>query len=505
LKVSGPKSLAVQAAWLMAARIIGFVFTLFIPLVFSRTLNLKDFGMYKQLFLIVATSQSILPLSFSLSAFYFLPREQEPERRAAVVLNILLFHLFVGLSAALVILIYPQILVSITNAPEILAYSNLLAFVLLFWVFSYVIESLATANQDVYYSTTFIISSQLTKGMFMLGAALLTGTIRATLYAALLQGIVQSCVLLTYANFRFPRFWRHFDWRMLRTQFGYSLPFGLAGLVYTLETELHNYFVSNTFGLAAFAVYSVGTMQLPLIGVLREAIASVLLTRISYLQKQGESQEIVSLTLRVVRRLALAYWPLYALLVVTSRELITLMYTSRFLASWPIFLVNLTLIPFTVIVFDPILRAYAQYRYYLLTMRSIFLVVLLVGLSTSIQKLGLIGAVSLVIAIALAERLLIAIKIRSVLKIGRKDLRLLRDLPYIALSAAVAAVASYGVRYLVLGRPVVMILAVCGTIFGLTYALMIYWLRILTAEEMSMLQSQLNRITGRFSREKALL
>ena len=69
-----PKSLLAQAGWLMIARVTGFAFTFLIPIVLSRVLDLKQFGLYKQAFLVVATSQSILPLGFGMSTFYFLSR-----------------------------------------------------------------------------------------------------------------------------------------------------------------------------------------------------------------------------------------------------------------------------------------------------------------------------------------------------------------------------------------------------------------------------------------------
>ena len=71
-----PRSLIAQAGWLMIARVTGFAFTFLIPIVLSRVLDLKQFGLYKQAFLIVATAQSILPLGFGMSTFYFLAREQ---------------------------------------------------------------------------------------------------------------------------------------------------------------------------------------------------------------------------------------------------------------------------------------------------------------------------------------------------------------------------------------------------------------------------------------------
>ena len=32
-------------------------------------------------------------------------------------------------------------------------------------------------------------------------------------------------------------------------------------MLLTMETDLHNYFVSNQFGPALFAVYTIGTLQ----------------------------------------------------------------------------------------------------------------------------------------------------------------------------------------------------------------------------------------------------
>ena len=502
MNLARPKSLALQAAWLMVARVVGFAFTLLIPLVFSRLLSLSQFGLYKQLFQLVSTAQSILPLGFGLSAFYFLAREHEPERRAAVVLNILSFHFLVGLAAATTLLVYPKVLIRIFGNPELLGYAPLLAAVLLLWIFSYVIETIATANQDILYSTVFIISAQLTKGVAMLTAAFLTGSVRGALYAAIFQGFLQSIAVLLYVRFRFPGFWRHFDFGMVKTQFSYVLPLGLANLVYTLETDLHNYFVSNAFGAAAFAIYAVGTTQLPLIGILRESIASVLLTRVSYLQKQGATREILVLSLRVVRRLAIVYWPLYALLLVIGKDLIVLMYTKRFLASWPIFLVNITLIPFMIIVQDPILRAYAQYRYYLLALRIVLLGVLLAGLTWGIRELGLIGAISVVIVISLIERFVIATKVARVLEFKRQDLGMLRDLIPIAGAATAAALPALALRWLLVGRPAAVTVLSCGALFGLTYIALVYRFRILDAEERAMVRGRWLRLRAIFGRRE---
>src|SRR4029077_17225884 len=118
---------------------------------------------------------------------------------------------------------------------------------------------------------------------------------QSLIYAATLQGILQTIVLLVYLQSRFPNFWRGFQWSFLRHQLSYALPFGFSGLLYTMQNDLHNYVVANQFSADMFAVYSIGCFQLPLIGIMSESVTSVMIPRVSALQKNQERDEILQL------------------------------------------------------------------------------------------------------------------------------------------------------------------------------------------------------------------
>ena len=77
-------SLTVRAFWLMFAKALAFVLGFALPLLLVRRLNQFEFGLYKQVFLVVSTSITVLPLGFSLSAYYFLSREEGGQRAAVV-------------------------------------------------------------------------------------------------------------------------------------------------------------------------------------------------------------------------------------------------------------------------------------------------------------------------------------------------------------------------------------------------------------------------------------
>src|SRR5215204_67306 len=303
--------------WLLIAKVLAFALSIALPLLLVRRLSQQEFGLYKQAFLVVGTALALLPLGFQMSAFYFLPREKERrDRQRQIILNILLFHLLTGALGALTLILFPQILTKIFHSSELVAYAPVIAAVIFFWVVSSYLEVVSVAHQEARLSTIFIISAQLTKTFLLLLAAIAFGSIRALIYAALVQGIVQTIILLVYLHSRFPRFWVSFDWDVLRMQLSYALPFGFAGLLFTLQTDLPNYFVSNQFDPATFAIYAIGCFNIPLVGMLSESVGAVMIPQVSVLQKQGDHREILALASRVARALAIIYLPLYAFLIV---------------------------------------------------------------------------------------------------------------------------------------------------------------------------------------------
>jgi O-antigen/teichoic acid export membrane protein len=488
------QSLTMQAFWLLAAKVVGFGISFALPLVLVRVLNQLQFGLYKQSFLVAATAQSILPLGFGLSAFYFLPREGD--RKGRIVLNIAMFNALVGLAGFLALAAYPKILVLVFGGVELVTYAPLIGLVILLGIFSSFLEIVATAHQEVRYSAIFIVAAQFTKSLFMLGAAAWFSTLRALLVAAVLQGLVQSAILLWYLRSRFPGFWSALDWGLLRTQFSYAMPLGVAGLIYALRTDLHNYFVSHTFGPSAFAVYAVGCFQVPLVGLLLESVSAVLLSRISYLQQQGERREILLLTMRVMRKLAAIYWPIYAFLLVIGRELLVVLFTAQYRESWPIFAINLTLLPLAVAVHDPIVRAFAERRYLFLGLRVTSLLVLLGSLWLGIRGLGMLGAICAVVAVAFVERVAIGWIVVVTLGMKLADLRHLRDMIKLGAVAGGAGFLAALVRLLLIRQPALLILTSCGVVFLLAYCAGIVGLRVLTTEESQALRRHWRRLCG---------
>ncbi len=469
------QSLTWQVSWLTFAKTVGFIFSLALPLVLVRRMDREQYGLYKQAFLIVTTALTLLPLGVPMSAFYFLPRE--PTRQRETVLNIVLFLVALGALASLCLALYPALLTAIFHDSLLTPYSSLIAGTILFWITGAFLDVVAVANNEIQLASAFIVGIQVSRALIFLGAVFLFGTLRSLLAAAILQGLLQSILLFGYLESRFAGFWRAFDLAALRIQLSYAIPLGAASILMMVQTDLHNYFVSNHFGPVWFAVYSIGTFQLPLMGLLWEATNSVLVTRISVLQKGHDYREILLLLASASRKLAIIYFPVYVFLMVAGREFIRLLFTARFSDSWPIFAVNLTLLPLGIVLLDPLYRAFEAERYFLLRVRVVLAVVLTISLWLFTARVGMVGVIAMVVLIAIVERVVMAIHFGRLLGVTASDLALLRDTGKLAMAAIAAGVVTGLVRRLLLRENAFVVLIACGAVFVSLYlAMAVFWL-----------------------------
>jgi len=485
--------MASLVVWLMFAKSLAFIVSLALPLLLVRRLSQAEFGSYKQAFLVIGTAIAILPLGFGTSTFYFLPREEDPETKNQIIFNVVLFNFVVGLLAFLVLWTRSDLFSRLFHDSKLVGLEALIGSVILFWLFSSFLETIAVANQEAKVSTVFIIGAQFSKASLLLSAAVFVGTVYSLIVAALIHAILQTVVLLCYLHVRFKGFWFSFNWPVLRRQLSYAMPYSLTALLFTAQTDLHSYFVANHFNAATFAIYSIGCMQLPLIGILSESLASVMIPRLSVLQKENNRREIVLLMMSVMRKLAFVYFPLYAFLMVSGKEFIRWLFTDAYIQSWPIFAVNLTWIPFYVIMLDPIVRAYAEQRYFLMRLRLISFGVLVVGLWFGVPHFGPIGAIVVVVSINLLEHLVVTYRSAKIIGVKRGDVHLLGDVGKLGLAAVIGALGALVTRSFVVSFRPFYVLAITGAVFIVFYIGIILLWRVPTDIER---ERVIKRISG---------
>ena len=443
-------SLTNQSVWILFAKVIGFGLNTLFPLLIVRYLTQENVGVYRQAFLVASNAVLVLPLGFSMSAYYFLNREAE--KHSSTVFNILIFNFVMGGLAFITLFFFPQILGSAFQNQEITRLAPLIGVVIWLWIFSSFLETVALAMQEARLTAFFIVSAQLLKTAMMTSAVLFYATVDSLIYATIVLFVVQTIVLLIYLHGRFPYFWTNFDLSFFRRQMAYALPFGLSVLLYVGQTDIHNYFVSHGFSAAEFAIYSQGCFQLPLIAMLYESVGSVMIPRMSQLQHEDKKREMLVMTVNATQKLAFFYFPLFCYLMVVGFEFITTLFTQQYAASVPIFRVNLLALPLFSLVVDPITRAFPSAGRWLLKLRIGICVVLLGVFWIGIGRFDMITMISIVVGAILFEKMAAASISGRMLEVRREDIGLLKTIGKIAIAAAVSGLILLG--FYLLGRDV---------------------------------------------------
>ncbi len=376
-----PDSILTRARPLMLARLAGAALTFAVPLVLARVLVPASYGTFKQGWLLCQTLALMLPLGLTQSLYYFVPRE--PARRDRFIAQTIWVRCSRSalLAAGLLLASGPLVQAHFENAELT---RNLP------WVAAFTALTLAGAPLDVALNASGRIgaaaltrmATEGTRALGMVAGAQLTGSVEGVFAgitaATALRALVTLAVLV-------PRHGLRGDLAALRRQVAYALPFGLAFLLIVPQQQYHQYAVAAAVSAAAFAVYSVGTFQLPVVDVLYTPVSELLQIGLAEAEGAGRPARAgLSLFHEAVLQLSFAFVPLAGLLAVAAPDLIGLLFSERYVGAVPIFRLAVLSVALAALPLDGVMRARAQNRFMLgLSAGKLGATVALVGVGLS--------------------------------------------------------------------------------------------------------------------------
>lgn len=459
-------SLAVQSIILTIARFAGFSFSFAIPLVLVRVFNQAEFGIYKQLFLIAGTAIPILSLGLWASILYFVPRDEKDGQR--YVLQALIILSVTGALAGLALVLSADTISRLFHAPSLRDYLPVLAIFVFLSVPSELIVAVPVADRRPTVAGFSIAGSDIIRASAIVLAALLARTIEAVLWAAVSAMALRAVWLLVYVRLR------HDPARQrlrpdIRGQLGYALPFAAAVLFETGLARFHEYYVAGSVEPAKFAIYAIGVLHIPIIGMLAQSVAEVMIVRAADAYRAGDRRELRRLWHAAVARLGVFLVPCWALAELLAPDLIGLLFGSAYLDSVPIFRIFLMTVPLMIVVDHGILRATGDTPYILKT-NVVGFAVSVAGVLLLTRFSTVLGAVSgFILGIVTLKALGLA-KVARRLQLGPGQLLPWRGLGRVMLAVAVST--GLAATALVLPHPLLRI-GVGGLLFAAAYVVIV--------------------------------
>lgn len=458
------KSPRIQSLVIATARVVSTICGIFVPIILVRILDQTTFGHYKQFFLVATTGATMFALFLPGSLYYFVPRSPAASQRYMVQSFVLL--LAVGATGGTAMLVGAPLLDRILHT----ALGDEVPWIALYTTMATAGPLLLVApmvDRRARLASALLVGFDAARSGLVILAALWLKTLTAILAVST---FVMTCQVLAVAVYLI---WRNRtgEWSAepgrLREQLAYALPLAGIGLIGLIRDQLHAFFVAGSFSAAQFAVYAIGTLNIPLVNHITQTLGEVLVLETSANFAAGRREEMQRVWQRVVLVLAIGIIPIFCTLQVFAGDLVTLFYGNNYAAAVPIFRAYLFMLLASIpMLTSPLLRATRDLKV-MLVADVVSLSATLAVLMVLVKPLGPIGAVISLVAGNLTFGL-VCLE-RSAKRLG---LRAWQVLPWrsLGLILVIGGASALGAWAVVRGWPMAVRLVVGGGISCLLYA-----------------------------------
>lgn len=489
-----PASLSRQAGVVIVGRALALLFAFVVPVVLVRVMSKEDYGIYREAMFVFSTAMPILQFGLIQSLYYFFPRREK--ERAPVVTQTLVLLAGTGLVFAVGLIVARVWVARYFGQP---AMADLMLWVAPFtalMVVSSTIEVLTIVEQNVRLTFWVVIGSEGLRSLLVVVAAVLTHEVGAMMAALTVFSFART--IFVYVHCRAERLWspRAMNRALLIEQLAYSLPFGLAATVVTMLSSVDRFYVSRFFDSETFAVYSVGSLQLPIVAVVFTSATSVLLGRMSELQKEGRLADMLALWRNATRKMSLVSIPVTVIFAVLAPDFVIGLFTPRYAEATPIFIAFLLLIPRQAVPYGAVTRAFGLTRYILyVCLIALGVTVAVAYIFVKIVPLGLLGPAIAVVAGSWVVAEAQIAKTRHLLKVPYVRLFPWADLGRMTGLALALGLGFWLARFEVVASPIVVFVVGCSLYMALYYALAA-WFGIIRRDEVTAAWDMVKRVGG---------
>lgn len=476
------RDLTTQAGLLTGSRALGQVFNALAGIFVVRALSQFDYGTFRQLILLYTTILLVGDAGYSQTLFQFIPERREQARKFIGQALLMTLGMALVWTAGLVLMAAP--LERFFGNKDLVEQMLLLA---VYMGLSLLAKSPETALINLERvgglagNTAFFegLKFALTLGVLYRGGGI-AWLLRVMALSAALKLIHLLWILRDSISFSLAD--------ASAEQFRYAMVLWVPCLLSILGTYAHQYIVGHYFNPAEYAVYAVACFQVPLIAVLSNSVAEVLLVRATEYHVQNRREDLIQLWLSAHRKAQLILLPVTLACVALAGPLITTLFTARYTSSVPLFIVMVLGLSLNGIFQDGLLRAYRAMRAY--AFFSVLRVVLALVLGVlGVRWMGLWGAALSTLATLVILNAAQLWKVAQLLDVPFSRVLPWKDLGKIGLAGCACAILGAAAARLFTWAPAA--LAAGGAVFGVAYLILAFRTGLVSAAETQALREQL--------------
>ena len=355
-----------QAFWVGIGSLFSFGFTIVSSMILSRYFDKGDYGTYKQVIYVYSTLLTIFTLGLPKAFSYYLPRVPLNEAKNLISKITNLFYLLGGIFAVLLFAFSPQIALFLKN-PDLSLAIKIFSPVPLLMLPTMGLESILATYRKTQFITIYTVSTRI---FTLLCVVLPVIIFKGTYIHAIIGFVVASALnfaLAIYIKFLPVRHEANDKCTIsYREIFRFSLPLLYASLWGMMIGSADQFFISRYFGNEVFADFSNGSLELPFVGMVVGAGATVLgpLFSRQVHEKADVKKEILPLWISVFEKTAKIIYPLVLFFWFFADIVMVLLYGAQYENSGIYFRIKLIVNFFTIISYVGLIMAINANKFY---------------------------------------------------------------------------------------------------------------------------------------------
>lgn len=350
------QSNTVQAFWVGVSSLSSILLSLISAAILSRWFDKVEYGTYKQIAYVYATLSLIFSGGLPSVFAYFLPHYSREEGKS-IVKKINLLLLVFGFLFSISLFFFSEVIAVALNNPELSRGLMYFSPIPLFLLPTLGLEGiLSTYRKTQFLAIYNSISRLIILGFIVAPVILFDGDYTSAILGWLTASILVFIIALYFKNLPFRDVIQKKDSLSLARILSYSLPLVMASLAGLMYRSANQFFISRKFGASVFAEFSNGFIEIPFVGMITGAAATVLMPLFSrQLRGQELSLSVIELWRSAIIKSAKLIYPIVVFCFVMAPEIILFVFGDSYLVSTNYFRLNIIINLFNVLVFAPLI------------------------------------------------------------------------------------------------------------------------------------------------------
>lgn len=327
-----------RSLYIFASKMLGFTFRILVPYALTRMLTQADYGEYRQFFLLEVLFATMFQLGINQGLYYFIPRDEE--HAGSYFINGLLLNVVFFGSAFLGAYVFLDELTGFLKMELLKTYFLELAAYTTILMLCVANDCYLLARGKVKQAAVIDILGQFLASAGTVVVAWMTRDLTMILRFLVVSRSLQLLVAVAYTHFGLHGFRSRRYFFGLREQVRYGVMLGVGGAVWTILLRVHDFIFNRYYSTEAYAVYSAGCTQVPVVEIYMQAIAAVALGQFAAMDKKGDKEGIQRLWRSIQTSIYGTAVPTVVVLILAADLIVGFLFPPEYQSAVTIFRIN---------------------------------------------------------------------------------------------------------------------------------------------------------------------